>query len=416
MKQDIDRLMTERNLDAIVVLGPDGLSSANAAWQYLTGGAHLTGTIVQRRGGRPTLLYGAMERQQAEQTGLDLIPTERWNIRDLLREFPDPLQARVEWYRRVFADQEIRGRVAFYGAVQAGWLLALAEAMRQMLPHIEVVGEFESDLLSMARTTKDADEIARMADVGRRTCAVVQGVVDFIGSRQAVDDVVVHDDGTPVTIGAIHALIRQLLDQHNLEAPDGTIFAQGRDAGIPHATGELDAPLRLGSPIVFDIFPRDRASGYFHDMTRTFAIGYAPPEVQQVYDDVRATFDGVIDWIAVDTRTQDAQRLTCQLLRERGHQTPEDSWPLDEGYVHGLGHGVGLDVHEAPSMSTFIDRGETFQPGVVFTVEPGLYYPSRGIGVRIEDTLYVDQDGSIRSLTPFSHDLIIPIADRQGGS
>lgn len=409
MKRDIDRLMTERNLDAIVVLGPDGLTSANAPWNYLVQGEHLTGTIVQKRGAQPQLIFGSMERQQAERTGLELVPDDRWDMRAIIRQFPERLDAAVEWYRQVFADLGVQGRVAFYGTVHANQMLALREAFARTLPHVELVGEFANDVINEARKTKDAAEIERMADVGRRTCAVVQGVVDFIRSQRAVDDGVVDEQGRPVTIGAIHALIRQLLDQHDLEAPDGTIFAQGRDAGIPHATGELAAPLQLGQAIVFDIFPRDRKTGYFHDMTRTFAIGYASPELQRVYDDVSATFDAVVDTLAVGDKTYDAQRRACHILRERGHKTPEDEWPLEEGYVHSLGHGLGLEVHEPLAMSSFVDRGDVFEPGAVFTIEPGLYYPTREIGVRIEDTMYCDEDGRFRSLTPFPYDLVIPL-------
>lgn len=409
MKHDIERLMAERELDAIVIEGPDGLGSANAAWRYMTGGAELVGTIVQRRGERPQLIFHSMERQQAEQSGLDLLPRERWDMRAIRQRFPKPLDADAEWYRQIFADLGVRGRVAFYGTVHANRLLALVAALGRVAPEVEIVGEYDPDIISIARETKDADELARMADVGRRTCAVVQEVVSFIQAQRASDGVVLDADGQPVTIGAIHALIRRSLDRHNLEAPDGTIFSQGRDAGIPHATGELAAPLRLGQAITFDIFPRDRVSGYFHDMTRTFAIGYAPPELQRVYDDVKAAFDGVVAALTVGAPTHDLQKLACRLLRERGRQTLEDAWPIEEGYIHGLGHGIGLDVHEPLAMSTFLDRGDVFQPGSVFTIEPGLYYPSREIGVRIEDTFCCDLDGAFRSLTPFPYDLVIPL-------
>jgi Xaa-Pro aminopeptidase len=89
--------------------------------------------------------------------------------------------------------------------------------------------------------------------------------------------------------------------------------------------------------------------------------------------------------------------------------TIAEEWPLEEGYVHGLGHGIGLDVHEAPSFPAHDDIGETLERGMVFTVEPGLYYPSRSLGVRIEDTYVCDLDGAFRSLTPFPKQLVIPL-------
>jgi Xaa-Pro aminopeptidase len=409
VKQDIDRLMAERELDAIVVLGPDGLGSANAAWRYITGSPDLVGTVVQRRGAAPQLIYHRMERQQAEESGLDLVPFDRWDWPAMLKQHPKRIDAITEWYRQVFRDLDIGGRVAFYGVARAHELLALAEALPRAIPGLQLVGEYEHDLIGEARDTKDTDEIERMADVGRRTCAVVQGLVDYIKAQRLRDGVVVDSAGSVVTIGAIHALIRQLLDQHNLDAPDGTIFSQGRDAAVPHATGTLDDPLRAGAAIIIDIFPRDRATGYYHDMTRTFAIDHAPPDLQRGYDDVKAAFDAVIRDLRVGERTLHYQQLACQVLRERGHKTTDDEWPLEEGYVHGLGHGIGLDVHEPLLFSTLSDRGDVIKPGAVFTIEPGVYYPSREIGVRIEDTIACEPDGTFRSLTPFPYDLVIPI-------
>ncbi|HEY3230387.1 MAG TPA: M24 family metallopeptidase, partial [Roseiflexaceae bacterium] len=73
------------------------------------------------------------------------------------------------------------------------------------------------------------------------------------------------------------------------------------------------------------------------------------------------------------------------------------------------GHGIGLEVHEDFGFPALQDRGELLRPGAVFTIEPGLYYPNKGIGVRIEDTYYCTPDGSFESLTPFPKDLVIPL-------
>lgn len=409
MKHDINQLMIKRNLDAIVVEGPDGLSSANAPWRYLTNGHNPVGLIVQRRDEAPQLIYGNLDQAAAEATGLDLIPRERWNRKTIMEQFPDPTDAEVEWYRRMLSELGVRGRVGWYGAVHAQQIVALKGALRRVLPGVEIVGEYGLDLISEARQTKDAREIERMADVGRKTCAVVQAIVDFLRSQRAEGDLLVGSDDAPITVGAVHDLIGRELARNGLEAPEGTIFAQGRAATRGHGSGDLSAPLRLGQSIIFDIYPRDIATGYFHDMTRTFALGYAPDDLRKLYDDVRTTFDTVMEQLKADTPARSYQDLTCRLLRERGHLTPEDQWPLDLGYFHSLGHGIGLDVHEQLSMSSLVDRGDLIRRGAVFTIEPGVYYPDRNAGVRIEDTVVCDHDGTLRSLTPFPYDLIIPI-------
>jgi Xaa-Pro aminopeptidase len=276
------------------------------------------------------------------------------------------------------------------------------------VPDVTIVGEFEKGVIDEARRTKDAEEIEMMADVGRRVCAVVQSVVDFIGQQRGIDGVVVDVNHKPVTIGDIKALVRREIDRLGLEQDDA-IFAQGRDAGIPHAHGDEPSPLRLGEPIVFDFFPRDRKTGYYHDMTRTFCIGFAKPEAQRIYDDVRAVFDQIMSSLKVGERSRHYQDLVCAEFAKRGHKTIDKHWPLEEGYFHSLGHGIGLEVHEPLAFSSFVDRGDTLQPGSVFTIEPGLYYPDRGVGVRIEDTVAVMPDGKIRSLTPFPYELVIPL-------
>src|SRR5205085_2675601 len=146
--------------------------------------------------------------------------------------------------------------------------------------------EFEKDIISMARLTKDADEIEVMRRVGRKTCAVVQSVVDYLRAGRANDDILVTSEGTPITIGSIKRLINRELSSAGLEAPIGVIFSQGRDTALPHAEGDDSAVLRLGEALSIDLVPRE-LNGYYHDMTRTFAIGYASPELQQVYDQVR---------------------------------------------------------------------------------------------------------------------------------
>ena len=180
--------------------------------------------------------------------------------------------------------------------------------------------------------------------------------------------------GEPITIGRIRGLIGRELAARQLEAGH-TIFAQGSDAGLPHALGRDAEALRPGTAIVFDIFPRE-VGGYYHDMTRTFAIGHAPPMLQRAYDEVMGAYGLVIGELEVGAPTRVYQELVCRYFEERGHATVATTYPLEEGYVHSLGHGLGLEVHEDPRMSTLNDRGEVLAPGTVVTIEPGPMDPS----------------------------------------
>ncbi|WP_041330152.1 M24 family metallopeptidase [Roseiflexus castenholzii] len=407
MKHDLDRLMAERNLDAIVVEGPDGLESANPDYNYFVGGRHIPGLIIKKRGEPTMLLHSPWEQNEAEQTGLALVSLNRWNLREILQEFPDRLEARVEHRRRIFTDLGVRGRVGIYGTVKAGPFFALMARLAQQIDGLEIVAELDRDVISMARLTKDADEVERMRAVGRKTCAVLQVAVDFICTGWIDGGSVRGVDGAPLTIGDVRRVMLREIAAQGLETPAGMIISQGRDAGLPHARGDDAMPLRPGQAIVIDIFPREAGGGYFHDMTRTFAIGYAPPELQQAYNDVLGAFEMVTAAFEAGAPTRKYQDMVCDYFEARGHDTIRRTYPIEEGYIHSLGHGLGLEVHEDLSFSSLVDRGDTIEPGAVFTVEPGLYYPSRGFGVRIEDTYYCAPDGHFESLTPFPKELVI---------
>ncbi len=111
--------------------------------------------------------------------------------------------------------------------------------------------------------------------------------------------------------------------------------------------------------------------------------------------------------LAVGEPCRAYQDKVCDLFEQRGHATVRQNDTTQEGYVHGLGHGVGLAVHEAPRLGGPPSNTQTLEPGMVITVEPGLYYPSRGLGVRIEDLVLVRPDGRFENLTPAPYDLVV---------
>ena len=110
-----------------------------------------------------------------------------------------------------------------------------------------------------------------------------------------------------------------------------------------------------------------------------------------------------------NTPTRRYEELACDIFEAQGHNTHRANRTLQEGYVHSLGHGVGLHIHERPTFGLSPSNQDMLRPGSVVTVEPGLYYPDRGYGIRIEDTVYVDKEGQFHSLTDFPKELVIEI-------
>lgn len=408
MKRDIDRLLAERGLDAAVVLGS---TATSPTLYYLASGAGLENAMVLfRPGERAVLVHSPIERDDAARTGMACVPNSRWDLAAIAGDVQgDLLAARVEQLRRILADHGVRGRIGFYGHGEIGQAHALLQALAAAMPDSEIAVEFSNDLFTAARITKDPAEIEALEDVARRANAVVAELAEMLSTSPVDGERLLAPGGEPLTIRHVKAFVEDACGRHGLEQPDGNIFAMAADAAVPHNEGNPEDVLALGKAIIFDFFPRRQGGGYFHDMTRTWCLGYAPDGVQEAYADVMGAFDQVVGRLEVGRLCAGYQVLTCDYFAARGHATILSDPRTEEGYVHGLGHGIGLEVHEAPSFRAMAGNTDTLQPGMVITIEPGLYYQDRGFGVRVEDTYVCDLDGGFRSITPFPKDLVLPV-------
>jgi Xaa-Pro aminopeptidase len=407
MKQDLDHLMEERGLDAIVVAGK---VHGNPPMYYMTNGAGLTGArVLKKRDQEPVLLCSPIEREQAAASGLTTVNVNKYDFVGILRQTGDQLAAAIELYHRIFSDMDVSGRVGFYGMMDRGSAWVFLNALNEHLEDIEVYGDFDVTLIDAARATKDAAEAERIQEAGRRTCDVIGQTVEFLQSHRVKDGALVQADGAPLTIGHVHKQITRFIAAQGLEDPEGIIFSIGRDAGVPHNKGGMKDVVELGKTIIFDIFPQETGGGYFADVTRTFCLGYAPPEIEKAYQDVYECQAKMLESYQVRTETRRYQQMTCEFFENRGHPTIATDSKTESGYVHTLGHGLGLAVHEEPRFADVPSNTDVLQPGHVFTCEPGLYYPDRGFGMRIEDDVWIDPDGTIHNLTNYPKDLVIEL-------
>lgn len=201
-------------------------------------------------------------------------------------------------------------------------------------------------------------------------------------------------NGAPLTSEFLKNEAEEVLFREKMFNTEGMIISCGEDAAIPHHPG--GGVLLANRTIVCDIFPVSAESGYFADMTRTYVKGKPSRKI-----------------IAMHNSVFRAQEAAFRLIKpgveaKKIHKAVVDSFIRDGfdigklGFTHGTGHGLGLEVHEAPHINGASE--DTLVPGHVFTIEPGLYYNSEGI--RIEDVVCVT-DNAYKNLTNFRNKFII---------
>lgn len=410
MKTDLDSLMKANNLDALLITGP---AQHNPAMVYLTGGAHLTsGDLIKKRGAEPVLFFNPMERDEAARSGLLTRNLADYKFNELLKQANgDSILATAARYKLMLSEVGITsGRLALYGKMDAGTSYAIFSALQQSMPDITLVGEASNaSTLLQAMATKDESEIERIRQMGKVTTEVVGLVAEFLTSHTTKEGVLVGPEGQPLRIGEVKKRINLWLAERGAENPEGTIFAIGRDAGVPHSSGTDTDTVRLGETIVFDIFPCEAGGGYHYDFTRTWCLGYAPDEAQALYEEVLSVYNQIMDELEAGTPFNKYHQRTCELFEAMGHATINSNPQTQEGYVHSLGHGLGLHVHERPWSGMTASEDDRLDPGVVMTIEPGLYYPAKGMGVRLENTVGVGADGQMEVLAEYPMDLVLPM-------
>lgn len=409
MKKDIDNLMEEAGLDALFVIGS---AQHNPFMTYFTGTVHVSnGYLVKKRGEKAFIYHNAMEREEAAKSGLECHDFNETEPLKLLEQAGgDVTRGTALQWETIFRKHKVTGRVGLYGEREIGPDFTALKLLDAAMPEVELVGETETDsVLLKARSTKDEDEIEHIRHIGRITTHVVGEIADFLTGCATRDEMLIDEDGQPLTIGRVRKRINLLLAEKGAENPHGTIFAQGRDAGIPHSVGQDDQPLQLGKTIVFDIYPCEAGGGYFYDFTRTWSLGYATDEALALYEDVREVYVAIMASLTPNIPCRDLQIRTCELFEAKGHPTVLNNPTTQKGYVHSLAHGLGLAVHEAPHFQYVESNKDLLLPGSVVTIEPGLYYPDRNMGARIENPVWIQANGKMEALVPYPLDFVLPM-------
>ena len=236
------------------------------------------------------------------------------------------------------------------------------------------------------RAVKSPREIASIAKSQRAAVAALRAAVRAIREASVSPSGLLKRGGKILTSEVLKDLIERTLLARGCTA-DGTIVAVGPQGARPHDVGS--GPLRAGVPIVIDIFPRDKTTGYWGDVTRTVVRGRASGKVRRMHRAVLGAQKLALSMVRPGVESRAVQQAVEDHFRKAGFETKLSPPGKECGFIHGVGHGVGLDVHESPGLRNEPGR---LAAGHVVTVEPGLYYPGIG-GVRIEDTVVVTRTG-----------------------
>ena len=389
MFSDLDTLLRERGIEAAIVPMHENL---HPSFRWITRGAMVTrGYAIKLAGREPLLVSYPMERDEAAATGLETRLVHEFGYDAIFRDAPNPAAGYAVFFDAVLRALGVQASIAFFGNLPIQLYHGVIEQIASL--GWRVWRADGTDLIQLARKRKESWEIEAIRSVGERTEQVVDGVRRMLR------------EGSATTLGDLKDFVTAEITRLGMVEDHQTILSQGRDAGVPHSRGDAHAPIRPSVPIVLDIFPLDRASGYFFDLTRTFCIGPIPEELRRIHADVLEAFERARDAMRAGTPASFYQALVCDFFEAKGYATTRSNPATLEGYVHSLGHGVGLDIHERPSFSLSPSNSDMIEAGDIVTIEPGLYFPDRELGVRIEDTFVVKEDGTVETLCRGSYAL-----------
>ena len=339
------------DLDALLLTEP-----VNVRWA--TGFTGSNGQLLLRADGEDLLITDARYDERASVEAPDLARTlSRDPIAVALEHIDPPYGIGFEAEHLTWAAGErLRQRIAEAGGT------ALATS-----------GEVEA-----LRVVKDEHELALLAEACRITTDALTWLLD-----------------TQVRPGVTERELARLLERRFVDlgaeaAAFDTIVASGPNAAIPHHA-PTDRSLAAGDVVTIDWGAR--VDGYHADCTRTFALGHLESALNEVYEVVRTAQAAGRQAAVAGNTGGDVDAAAREVIDDAGY---------GEAFVHGTGHGVGLEIHEAPAVS----RGApaTLVAGMTLTVEPGVYLPGIG-GVRIEDTVVVTADGPAKPLTDLPREL-----------
>ena len=361
--------------------------------------------VVAARGGPARLGFlNPMERGEAKRAPLELLGPDALDVGRWSRDGVEGAALWTPVLQRALQLCEISpGKLALAGSLSAGVVESTCRALGEW-DWSFAPGETIGARLRKRKSLDVLDEIRRSA---WGVCGAMRAVARFLAAADIESDGTLWSRGHPLKVGSLRAQLALDFSSRLLAQPELGIVAPAEEGGVPHSLGTNDRVLRAGESLVVDVFPKGLA---FADCTRTFCVGEPPRALRDAHALVEVAVGLAEDRVRPGVRGFEVQRAVCEFFRENGWPTSYHDRGTERGYVHGLGHGVGVALHELPTFREQASEAEgLLEPGDVITLEPGLYEPepedgATGWGVRLEDTYLVTAEG-LENLTPLPRDL-----------
>ena len=316
-----------------------------------------------------------LDRARQQATVDHVLPRSRYveKLRSQGISFPTTGQVLLE----VFKEFETR-----HARVPWNFPVLLADELRNLGISLTV----ESGTFWDRREIKTREEIGHIRDSLRVAEAGMEAGIATLRRTKISRSCYLELDGTRLTSEILKAIINTTIMERGW-VPSHTIVSSGKQAVDPHNEGS--GPIRAHTPIIIDIFPRSQKSGYFGDMTRTVVRGQASERLKRAYQAVKEAQNIGFNKIRPRASAHKIHQEILSYFNRHGFETGLRDGRM-QGFFHGTGHGLGLDIHEAPSFG--LTARNRFRKNQVVTVEPGLYYSGMG-GVRLEDVVVVTDSG-----------------------
>ena len=372
----LDVAIKASGADAFVVYA----SSDDADIRYLTRFVvHDPFVFFKRRGQPGTIIVSQMEAERASRESTAAVMTRtQAGLIEIIKTEKNPWKAQAAM---------IAGQAGKNLLVSPNLPAALVRALEEYSNVIVDEGTVEQ-----MRAKKSRTEIAWMKSVQKSTDDAMALAVSLI-ARSTVKKGLLYLKGAPLTSEYVRTAVHKQLMDGGCRAAE-TIISCGEDTALPHAIGS--GQLAAHEPIVIDMFPKSETTGYYSDMTRTVSKGEPDEKIREMYTAVLGAKHLAISHIKAGVSGADVYQSVVDFFKDQGYES------TTRGFVHNLGHGLGLQVHELPTLGA---AGSILRAGHVITVEPGLYYPGIG-GVRLEDMGEVTKKG-FSSFTAVPEDLVV---------